>query len=125
MKEGSELLHTPGTRLMCNACGVVSSRHRMGMPFEYKYTVPLGKNNTFTHGPYYACHHYCIRCGNDDDTGIGFLDSGNYECDETRDISKWEKELDELKSEVEDLEHRIKKGKARWAELWETDEDAT
>lgn len=125
MKEGSELLHTPGTRLMCNACGVVSSRHKMGMPFEYKYTVPLGKNNTFTHGPYYACHHYCIRCGNDDDTGIGFLDSGNYECSETRDITEWEKELTELEDEVEALKLKIKKGKARWAELWETDEDAT
>lgn len=109
---------------MCNACGTVSSKHRMGMPFEYVYSVPLGKDSSFSHGPYFACHHYCHRCGNDDDTGIGFLDSGNYECDETSDIQKWEKELSDLEDEVADLKHRIAKGKARWAELWETDEDA-
>lgn len=125
MKEGKELLHTPGTRLMCNACGLVSSNHKMSMPFEYMYTSPLGKNNVFTHGPYYACYHYCKRCSNNDDTGIGFLDSGNYECDETRDISKWEKELSGLEDEVENLKFKIKKGKARWEELWGTDEDAT
>ena len=125
MKEGSELLHTPGTRLMCNACGVVSSKHKMSIPFDYVYVTPLGKHNSFRNGPYYACHHYCIRCGNDDDTGIGFLDSGNYECDETRDILKWEKELSDLEDAVEALKLKIKKGKARWAELWETDEDAT
>lgn len=125
MKEGSELLHPPGTRLMCNACGVVSSNHKTDALFEYKYVTPLGKNSFFTHGPYYVCHHYCIRCGNDDDTGIGFLDSGNYECDDTKDIHEWEKELSKLEDEVSELKYRIEKGKARWAELWETDKDAT
>ena len=125
MKEGSKLLYTPGTRLMCISCGTVSSYHKMSAPFEYTYTVPLGRNNSFSHGPYYACYHYCKRCGNNDENGIGFLDSGNFECSETKDIQKWEKELSELEDEIEDLKFKIKRGKARWAELWETDKDAT
>lgn len=125
MKEGNVLLHTPGTRLMCNACGTVSNKHLLSTPFEYTYTAELGRGKIFSHGPYFACHHICHRCSNDDINGIGFTDSGNYECDETKDIQKWEEELSSLEREINDLKYKIQRGKERWAELWESDKDAT
>lgn len=125
MREGSALLYTIGTRLMCNACGIVSSKHHTGFPFEYIYTTAIGRSQVFTHGPYYACHHTCHRCGNDDITGIGFIDSGNYYSEDTDGICEWEEKLSNLESEIAVLKRKISEGKTRWEELWGSSEDAS
>lgn len=114
--------YAPSERLMCNSCGTVSSNHLIGNLFLWKHTSwPEDWN------PHWVTCHTCKRCGGnvDKDFNHSFTDSGNYECDETSDIQEWEKELLKLEDEIEDLKFKIKRGKARWAELWETDEDAT
>lgn len=115
--------YPPSERLMCNSCGTVSSNHLVGNP------PFLWKHDSWPEDwePQWVCLHTCKRCGRnvDKDLSHSFTDSGNYICDETVDIYKWKEELDELEKEVEDLKFKLKKGEARWAELWETDEDAT
>lgn len=111
----------PGERLLCDSCGVVSNNHKVSDPFWYK-----NKNWPDFFNPQLVCVHTCVRCGrNDGDLSTSFTDAGNYDSDDTRDIQKWEEELSELVLEVELLTDKIQKGKARWAELWETKEDAS
>ena len=114
--------YAPSERLMCNSCGTVSSNHLIGKMFLWKHTSwPEDWN------PQWVTMHTCKRCGRnvDKDFNHSFTDSSNYECDETANINKWEEELSELETEIEDLKFKIERGRARWAELWETEEDAT
>lgn len=114
--------YSPGERLMCNSCGTVSSNHIIGKLFLWKHS----SWDEHMH-PQWVTNHTCKRCGRnvDKDFSHSFTDSGNYECDETSHIHEWENELSALKKEVADLEFKIARGKARWEELWGTDEDAT
>lgn len=104
---------------MCPSCGTVSNKHLCSEHFPYQYFY-----SDFP--PSWVCHHTCHRCGYKDDHGSGFTDSGNYGCDETKDLYKWENEdLPQLEDELAELKHKIAKGKSRWAELWDTKEDAS
>lgn len=114
--------YPPSERLMCNSCGTVSNNHLIGDMFLWKHTSwPEDWN------PQWVTMHTCKRCGRNvgKDFNHSFTDAANYECDTTSGIQEWEKELDELKAEIKELEFKIQQGKERWAELWETDEDAT
>lgn len=114
------MLFPPRTRLMCPECCIVSSTHLCSDLFIYQYF------HSPTFPPSWVCHHTCHRCGYKDDHGRGFTDSGNYECEETKDLYKWEQEdLPQLEDELAELKHKIAKGKARWAELWDNKEDAS
>lgn len=106
----------PGTRLLCNSCGLVSNNHHVMADSLDDYTY---YDHTTT-----GVIHICKACGYSDDFGDGFTDSGNYECYDTQDLHKWQEELRELENEVDDLKHKIAKAEARWAELWYTKEDA-
>lgn len=116
-----EYYYAPSERLMCNSCGTVSSNHFTGKLFLWKHiSWPADWN------PQRVTVHTCKRCGRNvyKDFSHSFTDSGNYECDETAGINEWKKELSELEAKVENLKFKIKRGEARWAELWETDQDS-
>lgn len=117
--QSSILLFDANVRLMCPDCGIVSNNHLCSEPFFYQY-----KYSPFM-GPQFVCHHTCHRCGYKDDTGSGFIDSGNYESEETDNINNWERELRDLEDEVAELQHKIEKGKHRWKMLWQVDHDET
>lgn len=112
----NNLLFPAGTRLMCPNCGTISNNHKASLPLYAQYRHGIPDN------PQWVSFHTC-SCGYCDDSGGGFTDSGNYECDDTRDIQKWEDELAELEEEMEELKYKIQKGKDRWEELWGTNED--
>lgn len=113
------MLFNASERLMCPDCGIVSNNHLCSDPFFYKYV------HSPDFPPQFVCHHTCHRCGYKDDTGSGFTDSGNYECDETSGLNQWEEELSELEDEIADLRVKIANGKRRWEMLWNVDTDET
>lgn len=113
------MLYPSTERLLCPDCGIVSNHHDCSVPFYYQYTA-----SPFL-SPQLVCYHTCHRCGYKDDTGHGFTDSGNYECEETRDIQEWEEELIDLEDQIAELKHKIEKGKKRWEMLWNVSTDET
>ena len=113
------MLFDSNERLMCPHCGITSNNHFCSAPFFYQYT-----HSPFI-GPQLVCHHTCHRCGYKDDIGSGFIDSGNYECDETSGLNEWEEELSELEDEIAELKEKITRGKRRWDMLWNVKTDET
>lgn len=105
------------TRLMCNSCGTVSNNHIIveDSLFDDVYHGHLTEN---------VCLHKCHRCGYVDNMGSGFTDSGNYQSDETDGLHEWEEEIADLEDELAVLRHKLENGRKRWAELWNTNEDA-
>lgn len=113
----SKMLHFSSyTRLRCPHCGTISNNHKAHSPRYERYWYE-------TAHPQLVFLHTCHRCGYTDDIGDGFMDSGNDEREEFKNLYDREAEINKEQDELDYKRAKLKQDLALFERCWQSDED--